>query len=413
MIKTHAIHENGHDSTVKTAREGPIVSGASREMEFILTVLHANWPEAGPARAGTLIEIGLDWRLVLRLAIHHGVIDLFFDNLRGTIVDLLPQSLTDSLQANSQLSAHKNLYFSSELIHIVSLLERGGIPVISLKGPLLGSYLYDNISLRPFGDLDLVVRKEDILRAKTILVEEGFRPISMLSADDEKDYIESQFALTLTRKRGDFQTVAELHWALTHRFFSFKFDPENVWTMTEHLKLSDTTITTLARPLLLLFLCVHGAKHDWNRIIWLCDVVRLAQRMTDEDWKTFEHLANQTRSVRMATVGLGLGQQLMGYTYPEGILTLINSDARGQKWTTRLAQHFKSGETNKLPKLVSMRFQTGVRESVRDRWGSYWQQFKLLISPTESDRSFIKLPRLLYPLYYVVRPLRVILQRTR
>lgn len=387
--------------------------GHAAEMQFILEVLRTEWPDNKKSLLEDLESVALDWRMVLRLALHHGVLDLIYHRTRDHDDLGLPESLVHSLHANNQLSAHKNLFLASQLIKIRDMFEEHGIEAISLKGPLLGSYLYDNISLRPFGDLDIVVRHEKIFEAKKLLVSEGFRPDHIMSAAEERDYVDRQYALVLIKHIGDYQIVAELHWALTHKFFSFRFTPDEVWKRTRPLTLSNVSVETLQNPLLMLFLCVHGAKHDWDRLIWLCDIDRLVRRFTDDEWVELFDLAARTRSMRMVTVGLELSRALFGTSLPELAFNRIERDSKTRYWVNELVAELTCGIPAKARAVFSMRFQTGVREDIRDRIGSYLQSLKLIFKPADKDRKVVNLPRLFSPLYYLIRPIRILIERRR
>lgn len=389
------------------------VEAFQNEMEFILEVLRHGGDEAAQRSDTNGSPAVVDWRMVLRLAMHHGVLDLVYHRTRGRTDLGMPESLVNSLHANNKLSAQKNLFLASQLIKIRALFDDNGIDSISLKGPLLGSYLYENISLRPFGDLDIVVPRDKIFDAKRLLIAEGFRPDTIMTADEERDYVDRQYALVLIKRIGDYQIVAELHWALTHRFFSFRFTPDEMWTRTRPLSLTNVSVKTLRNPLLMLFLCVHGAKHDWSRLIWLCDIDRLVRRFEDEEWQHLFELADRTRSRRMVTVALGLSRELLGTSLPDSAVEYVHRDSKTEYWVRQLSDYSRQGIPAKIPTLFSMRFQTGVREDIRDRVGSYLQQLKLLIRPAQRDRDLVDLPRVFYPLYYLVRPIRILVGRRR
>ena len=414
MISTESISQKRTEvsSIVREDASDSNFAG-SMEVNFLLALLKNDWPASKHHMTNTVAVGELDWRMVLRLAMHHGVIDLVYQNAVDHPDLMIPDSLMESLRANNHVSAQKNLFLASQLILIKDLFEHAGLNFLSLKGPLLGSYLYDNISLRPFGDLDIVVKRDQIFRAKELLLESGFLPTHVMSAAEEEDYVDQQYALTLTKKKGDFYIVAELHWALTHKFFSFRFTPEELWTRTQSLDLLGVQMNTLKNGLLMLFLCVHGAKHDWNRLIWLCDIARLSTRFSADDWDDLFDLARRTGSVRMVTVGLELSRVLLGAELPEIARDRISRDGKTSYWVGELLTETKKGVPGKTPKLFSMRFQTGVRERLSDRWGSYFQQLKLVLTPTHKDREIVDLPRILSPVYYLIRPVRILLQRRK
>ncbi len=82
----------------------------------------------------------------------------------------------------------------------------------------------------------------------------------------------------------------------------------------------------------MLFLCVHGAKHMWSRLMWLGDVGRLAQ--AGVDWTAVMKLASETRCERPVLLGLLLANDLLDAPVPEDIL----ERARGERVVTAHAR---------------------------------------------------------------------------
>src|SRR5260370_38643204 len=83
----------------------------------------------------------------------------------------LPASLAESFQDNTRNSVQ----LTAELFRLLDLFAREGIQVLPFKGPTLAMAAYGNLALRQFTDLDLLIRKEDVLRARGILLENGYR----------------------------------------------------------------------------------------------------------------------------------------------------------------------------------------------------------------------------------------------
>ena len=65
------------------------------------------------------------------------------------------------------------------------LLEEKGIEVLLLKGPHLGSAVYDSPKDRLYGDLDILVKPDDFEKAAALLLENGFKPFSFDSFTPE------------------------------------------------------------------------------------------------------------------------------------------------------------------------------------------------------------------------------------
>jgi hypothetical protein len=52
-------------------------------------------------------------------------------------------------------------------------------------------------------------------------------------------------------------------------------DPKSLWERLEPIDLVGTAVLGLPLEDVLLFLCLHGFKHGWERVGWICDVTEL------------------------------------------------------------------------------------------------------------------------------------------
>ena len=146
------------------------------------------------------------------------------------------------------------------------MFEEAGIGAVPFKGPTLAAAAYGNPALRESGDLDILVRKWDLARAMELCLRRGF--------EQKFDYHESSaaerfFAYKHILVRGPL--IVELHWALSHRWFPLRFDLAHARERLVQTPFVGTTISEFAPEDQLLLLCVHGARHEWNRLIWICD----------------------------------------------------------------------------------------------------------------------------------------------
>jgi hypothetical protein len=117
--------------------------------------------------------------------------------------------------------------------------------------------------------------------------------------------------------------------------------------------------------------------------------------------------ATRLRSCRMLLVGLYLVQRLIGVNLPEAVLNYIFADAKavavGNQIADRLMACREPGPLN------SWRVALAAIERPRDRIRFV---VNLGLLPTAGDRAAVVLPRALYPLYYLVRPLRLAVKGT-
>src|SRR5262249_45157814 len=139
--------------------------------------------------------------------------------------DRVPKEIFDRLRNYSRFNARRNLLLTSELYKILDVFSERGILAVPFKGPVLAARAYRNLFIRQFDDLDILVPKRDVIRARNILIAQGFRPRFQLNSKEEAAYLESGCAFTLDRC----PVTVDLHWEIIAKDFSPRFDLEGLW----------------------------------------------------------------------------------------------------------------------------------------------------------------------------------------
>ena len=74
-------------------------------------------------------------------------------------------------------------------------------------------------------------------------------------------------------------------------------------------------------------LCVHGAKHFWERLAWIVDIAQLVT-VREVDWKLLSEIAAERKCSRLLLLGLYLAHEVVGAPLPESVLQRARSDSR-------------------------------------------------------------------------------------
>ncbi len=151
--------------------------------------------------------------------------------------------------------------------------ERRGVAAISLKGPWLAQRLYGAAALRLYSDLDLLVRKADFARAEEALTGLGFTP-----AARRDDYAR-------TWSRGGIQL--ELHDDVENPL-ALDFGMAGVWERAQPAEFEGVGALLLAPSDELRFLCLHGARHRFERLSHVLDLVLAFRQLAWEPRQTRE-----------------------------------------------------------------------------------------------------------------------------
>ena len=122
----------------------------------------------------------IDWTVLLRLAAAHAVTPMLYTALREVSI---PHAVAEELRFGFESSAAWSLAQSGELARLVGLFEERAIPVVALKGPMLSCHLYGDLGARTSGDIDVLVKREDVLRSRDALVSSGYRVANTASLE--------------------------------------------------------------------------------------------------------------------------------------------------------------------------------------------------------------------------------------
>jgi hypothetical protein len=289
-----------------------------------------------------------------------------------------------------------------EMLRLYGVFETGQVPAIPFKGPVLAWLAYRNFTLRTFTDLDFVVLQRYIPKAVSLLEAAGysaqFDPREAQAG--EHGQAPGQYAF-VSRSNGG---LVELHTERTLRYFPRRINLDEMNSRLIPLEIGARKLRTFSVEDTLVMLCVHGAKHFWERLAWIVDIAQLIT-VEEVDWALLFVIAAKMESTRVLLLGLYLAHDLFWARLPQPVL----QDACNEKQVQWLAanvreQHMGISDpsTGVWPRaLFRLRsrdeFCRGLRHTLR-----------LGINPTESDRQTVSLPRLLAPLYLVVRPWRLL-----
>lgn len=360
------------------------------------------------------LDSELDWNEVIAQARFHGVLQLLWHQLSQTeLAERLPGDLRDSISREYGLSVGRNLFMTRTLLHVLQILTDHNIAAIPFKGPVLAHRIYGDVALRPFSDMDVLVHRERIEDVKAILVEEGFRPTPAMTAAEEKRYLDSQFAYSFVKDVHGAAVDVEIHWAPTHRFFSFDLDPESLWRNQIAHVVGGVEVPTFSDEDLFLFLCVHGAKHHWERLVWIVDLAEMLASQVEIDWDRVVEQAGETRSRRLLFLGVELVRRIRPGLIPAALDRHVPASGAANDLALQVGSWLFKPVGAEVPTREANRFHTRSRESLRDRIPQYWHQTSLRVRPTKKDFDAVDVPRGFSFLYYLVRPIRAAMVRLR
>lgn len=351
----------------------------------------------------TLIAKGIHWDGLLHIALRHRLMPLLYWQLHATCPEAVPRLFLDRLRDLYQANARRNVSLTIQLLKILDIFDVHGIPIISYKGPTLAAAIYGNLALRQFDDVDILVHQVDVPRAKELLISLGCQPYLQLTHAQEAVLLQAYCERLFVHNRD--RVFIDLHWATTPTYLSASRDAERLWTRLERISLGDATIPTLSPEDLLLILCEHGAKHSWERLGWIADIAGLICREKPLDWPWILDQARTSGSSRMLFLGLSLASDVLRAPLPEAILPRVQADPVVKSLATQVRQQLFLDPSRPFETLKRAIFYLRAMEGLIGR-GRYCLAQVMISTP--GDWALLPLPGPLFPLYHVLRPIRLI-----
>jgi glycosyltransferase involved in cell wall biosynthesis len=311
-------YESLYEETLERKRGRPEESSKRARRASRETILLCAAVEPAPGAREALrrvLEGPVDWRYLTELARYHAVEPLLAKHLSSDdLSDRVPRFWLDRLRTAHRLTAASNLVLVSEAQKCLSQLNDASVPVIALKGAILAEHLYGNIGLRAMGDIDFLVPRAHLEKARECLRGLGYQETPVNGGAGHP------FHGLPYVKQGPFPTTVELHWALDDPGL-VAFPEREIWERARPSSVQGTPALVLSPEDHLLFLCYHLTKHDSQILKLLCDIAETVKKQTSSlDW---EYILRSARSwgIDLAAYHcLGHARNLLGAPVPPLVL---------------------------------------------------------------------------------------------
>jgi len=359
-----------------------------------------------------LVTSELNWEYLISISLHHRLLPLLYVNLTKYCGDLIPGSEKNRLSTLYNQSLAITLSQAAALKRIARLFEQNDVHFLVIKGWGLVERLYKNIALRQSHDVDILVQQRDVARAAHLLKSLGFVHEKVPAYFDFDSQLGAHFlkwcpeASFLDRQCG---VYVDLHWKLARNDFEFPIDRRELWKLENHCYCADAlgNFRTFSDSIHFVYLCYHGAKHEWRRLHWLCDAA-LMLRQAQLNWTTILTFA-ETLGI-LPTIGLAvmLCHQLFNCEIPPALFEQPNLLTRAQYLAKKNIATIVRGETIDGTRVSFLRSFKNLAWAfqMQTHWSNRTRIWTHLVAPSIKDLNLIKLADNHVRYYRLLRLLR-------
>jgi hypothetical protein len=239
-----------------------------------------------------------------------------------TDASTLPASLVEAVRASRKRQLLNAMSLTAELFRVAAILEQGQIGFLVTKGPALASRAYGDVVDRQYRDVDLLLSHANILQAAQLLTAAGYVCDTPLEA------------VRLGRAPGEYifrrthaELMFELHTERSFRYFPRPLPIDEFFGRMTVVLINGRSMPALSAEDEFVLISVHGAKHFWERLMWISDVAAMVHRHPELDWTRVRQCAGVVGAERMVRVALLLAQRLLGVPVPTEMKREVDADA--------------------------------------------------------------------------------------
>jgi Uncharacterised nucleotidyltransferase len=202
----------------------------------------------------------------------------------------------------------RELALDCALAELVSELDRRAVPSLLLKGPVLARWLYEDVTERPYGDIDLLIAPDRFEAARRCVLDLGFERHTTGSHPHENA---GHHEIWVAQTR--YPAVVELHRTL----YLLTAEPALVWQRlsadAQTIQLAGAPVRVPGAAALALIVGLHAAQHGRQVKQPMQDLEQALEHADVETWRAAAGIADELGALPDFSAGVRLtprGRQL-------------------------------------------------------------------------------------------------------
>jgi hypothetical protein len=277
---------------------------------------------------------------------------------------------SDRLRGYRRQTWFRNQLQMRTFVSILTSFKQIGLEAVVLKGISLAFLFYPDSSIRPLYDIDLLVRREDALRAIALMAEKGWKTMDWRVARRMQRFFKPGDAYaaspdsTFGRRMLQGESIAfvdpsgmqiDLHWNLLH-YRVWPGADDDFWSAAVDKEIGKLRSRILCPTDCLLHVLEHGSR--WNHvppIRWIADAMMIMRSNGDPiDWERLVRLARQNQLAFGLYPMLDLLKSQFGAAIPSEVMAELN--ACPTSWVERTEHRLTNRSPGEPPMLWRLWF---------------------------------------------------------
>ena len=382
----------------------PHLPSISNELRLLILLSRGNLDRETLLEIHRYAYLTINWDSFINLAIRHKLLPLIHSNLKKHEFKFIPGHIVKRTHEIFLFNASRNVQLFKALCEITDAFSKHGIQVMSFKGLMLSQLAYGNICYRQVGDLDLLVRRQDVIKAIRLLATAGYQSALEINNRRFRKFISTENSIDLYDKQKKIQV--ELHWKTMDIYVNFPTDYSSYAENSATVRIQNRQLVQFGTEDLLFHLMLHATKHSWDHLELICCISEIISRR-EIDWDKLEIIISRNKCTRIFHLSMALVYDLYKTEIPESIRRGFKTDSHIQSLAETVYSKFlfPAGDSSDIS--ISARyslFHLRAKDRLIDR---LLYCLKITTMPTIKEWLLISLPPHFGFLYYGIRPIRL------
>ena len=212
---------------------------------------------------------------------------------------------------------------------------------MAVKGPVWAELLYGDLTSRTWSDLDLLVGRGQVARAREVLQEMGFEDCGPFGERAMRSRWGDTGQIALGSR--DLGLVVDLHWKLTVAVSPRGLTSEPVLARAATVTVLGEQVRCPGESDVFIITCLEGTRDLWSSVARVLDLGMLISRTTSAGWTDLLAAAEGAGCERRVLVGVGYVSRLLSLEIPELLTARMETDRRTKALLGRLRPSYLCG----------------------------------------------------------------------
>lgn len=301
--------------------------GFASEDRLLIQCSRVKMDDEALVLASNMLQEDLNWDYTLEASIRHAVSPLFYHGLKqvmeiADIDHLVPARIMEQLQKLYLSNQSRNRRLYRIIGDISKAFEEAGIRCMGLKDVQLAWEVYPDIGLRPMGDIDILIHRQEYEKAAMCMADLGFVPLPNPDIPYTLKYAWAHhFHRPTDNVWVDLQwNVLQIEWD-TYQEGNFDFEIDRMWRGANFMMMDDYEVLVPKPEDMLFHLCLHLEGHRYAELVLFCDIVELLRHYDGQlDWQYFVEITKRYKVESSVYYVLFLIEHLFKTILPPSLL---------------------------------------------------------------------------------------------